>query len=202
MKQVEFYFDLSSPWTYFAFHNIQPIVAEADASIIWKPFLVGGVFNAVNQGVYALRETPENPKMQFMFKSLKDWAAWSDLPLNFPSPYHPAKSVLAMRVCCALENEQALLKEFATAAFESYFVREENLDDPAVLASVANSIGADGENLVQQAGKDEIKNKLKENTQAVIDRGGFGSPTIFVNVTDMYFGNDQLPLVRKALERS
>ena len=201
MKQVEFYFDLSSPWTYLAFHNIQPIISDTGATILWKPILVGGVFNAVNQGVYALRETPDNPKMLFMFKNLNDWANWSGLPLKFPSPYHPAKSVLAMRMCCALEHDQTLLKNFATAAFESYFVREENLDDPAVLSKVAESIGADGESLVAQTGNDAIKNKLKENTQAVIDRGGFGSPTIFVNTTDMYFGNDQLPLVRFALER-
>ena len=30
-------------------------------------------------------------------------------------------------------------------------------------------------------------------------RGGFGSPTIFVNGTDMYFGNDRLALVDRAL---
>ena len=32
-------------------------------------------------------------------------------------------------------------------------------------------------------------------------RGGFGSPTIFIDKSDMYFGNDRLPLVRDALAR-
>ena len=33
------------------------------------------------------------------------------------------------------------------------------------------------------------------------ERGGFGSPTIFVDKTDMYFGNDRLPLIREAILR-
>jgi 2-hydroxychromene-2-carboxylate isomerase len=35
----------------------------------------------------------------------------------------------------------------------------------------------------------------------VIARGGFGSPTIYLDKTDMYFGNDRLPLIREALQR-
>jgi 2-hydroxychromene-2-carboxylate isomerase len=48
----------------------------------------------------------------------------------------------------------------------------------------------------------EIKNILRRNTEELVRRGGFGSPTIFVNHDDMYFGNDRLPLVRYALERA
>ncbi|MBL8382619.1 MAG: DsbA family protein, partial [Burkholderiales bacterium] len=53
---IDFYFDVSSPWTYLAFHNIQPLAAEAGATIRWKPILVGGIFNTVNPSVYASRE--------------------------------------------------------------------------------------------------------------------------------------------------
>ena len=49
---LEFYFDCSSPWTYLAFHTIPPIAAEFGAPIVWKPILVGGVFNKVNPSVY------------------------------------------------------------------------------------------------------------------------------------------------------
>ena len=108
MKTVDFYFDLSSPWTCLAFHNIQPIIQENDAAIIWKPFLVGGVFNAVNQDVYAARENPDNRKVVHSFRVLKDWAALAGLPMNFPSAHHPVKSVHAMRLCAARTQEQAI----------------------------------------------------------------------------------------------
>ena len=49
---IEFFFDCSSPWTYLAFHNIPPLAAEFGEEIVWKPILVGGVFNTVNPSVY------------------------------------------------------------------------------------------------------------------------------------------------------
>lgn len=199
MAEIEFFFDLSSPWTRLAFHNIQPIVRETGASIIWRPFLVGGVFNVVNPTVYASRAEADNPKHRNTFKWLKDWARLADVPMNFPSSHHPLKSVRAMRACCALEDDQAALFRFAEAAFDAYFRSQMNLDDAEVLARVADGAGFDGAALLRRSEEDEIKSRLRANTQAVIDRGGFGSPSIFVNKTDLYFGNDQLPIVRLAI---
>ena len=135
-----------------------------------------------------------------MGKSIADWAAWSGLDLTFPPSHHPARYVHAMRVCCALEDNQATLIRFARAAFEAYFGADQNLDDPAMLATIANSIGLDGDDLIGQTQTDPIKSRLRTNTQDLIDRGGYGSPTLFVNGKDMYFGNDQLPLVHHALK--
>ena len=199
MAEVEFFFDLSSPWTRLAFHNIQPILAETGAHVTWRPFLVGGVFNAVNQSVYASREQPDAPKHRHTWTWLKAWARLAGVPMNFPSAHHPVKSVHAMRFCCALEDDQAALARFAEAAFDAYFREQRNLDDPAVLVEVANACGLDGAALASRSQDDDVKQRLRANTQEVIDRGGFGSPTIFVE-GEIYFGNDQLPLVRQALQ--
>jgi 2-hydroxychromene-2-carboxylate isomerase len=199
MAEIEFFFDLSSPWTCLAFRNVQPIVAETGARLRWRPFLVGGVFNAVNQSVYAGREDPGAPKNRHVFKWLKDWARLAGVPMNFPSPHHPLKSVKAMRLCCALEDRQEDLFRFADHAFTAYFRDQRNLDDPAVLAAVATECGFDGVALVARSEAPDVKDRLRANTQEAIDRGAFGSPTIFVDRTGIYFGNDQLPLVRQAL---
>jgi 2-hydroxychromene-2-carboxylate isomerase len=123
---IEFFFDCSSPWTYLAFHNIQPIAEEFGVEISWRPILVGGIFNSVNPSVYASREAPVPLKARYQKKDLADWARSAGLA---------------------------------------------------------------------------IKNQLKANTDEVMARGGFGSPTIFIDKTDMYFGNDRMPLVREALAR-
>ncbi len=52
---IEFFFDCSSPWTYLAFHNIQPLAKQYNVPITWRPVLVGGIFNAVNPSVYNSR---------------------------------------------------------------------------------------------------------------------------------------------------
>jgi len=71
---IEFFFDCSSPWTYLAFHNIQPLAKEFGVEISWRPILVGGIFNTVNPSVYASREAPVPLKARYHKKDLADWA--------------------------------------------------------------------------------------------------------------------------------
>lgn len=199
-ERIEFFYDLSSPWTYLAFTNLFGVMERTGYCARLRPILVGGVFNAVNQSVYAAREADDNRKLKHSWRVMKDWAALAGVEMNFPSQYHPAKSVNAMRMACTLADDMPALTEFTRAAFESYFGRQENLDDPDVLVAAANSVGLDGEAMRERAGTDKVKALLRANTEEVIARGGYGSPTIFVDKTAMYFGNDQLPLVEFALK--
>jgi 2-hydroxychromene-2-carboxylate isomerase len=201
-ERVEFFYDLSSPWTYIAFHNLDALIARTGVSVRLRPILVGGVFNAVNPSVYAAREAADNPKLKHNWRVMRDWAKLAGVELNFPSIYHPAKSINAMRMACSLAGDQVALKTFTKAAFESYFGAQENLDDPDVLVAVANKAGLDGEAMRIASQTDAVKALLRANTDEVIARGGYGSPTIFVDTDKMYFGNDQLPLVEFALNRS
>ena len=199
MAKLTFFYDLSSPWTYLAFNNVQEVLAETGADVSWRPFLVGGVFNAVNQSVYAARSNPSDPKVIHNFTWLHEWARLAGLPLDFPTVHHPVKSVLPMRACCALEDDQSLLFRFTKAAFDAYFAEGRNIDDPEVVADVAKSLGIDGETLIQQTTTQEVKDRLRANTEEAIAKGAYGSPTMIVNDGQLYFGNDQLPLVRQAL---
>ncbi|HBC16492.1 MAG TPA: 2-hydroxychromene-2-carboxylate isomerase [Erythrobacter sp.] len=197
---MEFFFDLSSPWTRLAFANIRPALDGLDYSIAWRPFLVGGVFNAVNPSVYESRKPENAARLARSFGWLKQWAELAGVGMNFPSEHHPLKSVNAMRFCCALEEEQEALERFAHAAFEAYFTHARNLDDPAVLVAVANEAGLGGAALAERAASQPVKDCLRANTDEAIARGAFGSPTIIVHDPtggeQLYFGNDQLPLVR------
>jgi 2-hydroxychromene-2-carboxylate isomerase len=202
-NQLEFFFDLSSPWTYLGFTNIQHVAARTGANIVWRPVLAGAVFNAVNQFLYELRAlSPEAPRMRHARKALDDWAALTGITITFPPRAHPARSVHAMRMAAALEDDQPALQRFAKAAFEAYFGRDEDLDDPEMLVAAADSAGLDGAAIRTRSVTDEIKLRLRTTTDELIERGGYGSPTIFVNGDDMYFGNDQLPLVELALQRA
>jgi 2-hydroxychromene-2-carboxylate isomerase len=198
-RSAEFFFDLSSPWTRIAFANFRKAVEGADIALTWRPFLVGGVFNAVNESVYESRKNPENPKFRLSFVWLKEWARLAGVAMNFPSAHHPVKSVNAMRFCCALEEDQDALVRFAEAAFEAYFGDARNIDDADVLEDIATTCGLDGPALRAAAASEACKQRLRRNTQDAIDRGAFGSPTIFIDRTYMYFGNDQLPLVLQRL---
>ena len=201
MVPVDFFFDLSSPWTRLAFHNFQRLPEFELTQTRWRPFLVGGVFNAVNPRVYEAREGDQS-RMLRSFEWLKEWAELAGVAMNFPSAYHPLKSVHAMRACCALEDDQPALLRFAGAAFEAYFADQRNLDDPAELAAVADKAGIDGKRLIEQASSQAVKDRLRASTDEAIARGAFGSPTIFVGGEHMYFGNDQMPLVARRIRES
>jgi 2-hydroxychromene-2-carboxylate isomerase len=196
---IEFFFDCSSPWTYLAFHNIQPLAAELKEPIRWRPVLVGGIFNSVNPSVYAMRDNPVPAKMAYKLKDLQDWARVANLTIVMPPRIFPVNSVKAMRGCIMLESQGKLLP-FATAVFEAYWAREEDISQDAVLLKICEQLGVDGNEFLTGIAQPAIKEQLKANTEEVIRRGGFGSPTLYLG-DDMYFGNDRLSLVKAAILR-
>jgi len=196
--RVEFFFDCSSPWTYLAFHRIGDVAAEAGAEIRWRPILVGGVFNTVNDSVYEQRAHPVPAKLRYHGKDLQDWARLYGLEIGWPDVF-PVNSVKAMRACFAAE-EHGKLPAWARASFEAYWRDGQDISKDPVLDAIAGKVGLDPALLHERIASPEVKARLRANTDELIERGGFGSPTIFVNGADMYFGNDRLPLVRAALQ--
>jgi 2-hydroxychromene-2-carboxylate isomerase len=197
---IEFFFDCSSPWTYLAFHNIQPLAKEFGVEISWRPILVGGIFNIINPSVYASRDKPIEAKARYMKKDMADWARSTGLAIKMRPTVFPVNSVKAMRGCILLAPEGKLVA-FARTVFEIYWGEDKDISQDAVLAEVCQRVGVDSAKFFEGIGQQAIKDQLKANTDEVMARGGFGSPTIFLDKTDMYFGNDRMPLIREALQR-
>jgi len=197
VAKLEFFFDCSSPWTYLAFTRIHGVVKRTGAEIVWRPILVGGVFNAVNKDIYERRANPDPRKSAYYDKDLQDWARLAGIEIGKP-PVFPVRAVAAMR-CVIAADELGALVPFSRAVFEAYWGRLEDISQPDVLKKIANGVNLDGDRLLARSEAPEIKERLRANTEELIARGGFGSPTMFVDGNDMYFGNDRLPLVEAAL---
>ena len=200
MTKLEYFFDCSSPWTYLGFETVQTVAAETGVEIDWRPILVGGIFNRVNNSVYIARETPDSPKMRYNRKDMQDWARHQDLKILWPPSIFPVNSVKAMRACL-IAGDQGKLVPFARAAFQAYWSEDRDIADPGVLVELAQAAGLDGEALLAAIADQAVKDRLRGNTDELIDRGGFGSPTIFIDGDDMYFGNDRMDFVRAAIRR-
>jgi 2-hydroxychromene-2-carboxylate isomerase len=197
---IEVFFDCSSPWTYLAFTNLRKLCSELDEPITWRPILVGGIFNTMNPSVYAQRADPVPAKARYMKKDLADWARHSDLTITFPPTVFPVNSVKAMRGCILLEPKGKLV-EFATAVFEAYWSNDLDISNDEVLTRTCEDADVEPQSFFAGIASTNIKEQLRSNTEELVARGGFGSPTMFVAGNDMYFGNDRLPLVREALFR-
>ena len=197
MSRLEFFYDCSSPWTYLAFHHIEEVAEQAGAELIWKPILVGGVFNTVNPSVYEQRNNPVPTKSAYHEKDLADWARHYGLQIGWPTVF-PVNSVKAMRGAFVAE-EQGRISEYSRAVFEAYWGNDLDISQDAVLQPLVEKLGLDWADFQQKISAAEYKDRLRKTTEELIERGGFGSPTMFVDGDDMYFGNDRLELVRAAL---
>ena len=198
---IDFYFDVSSPWSYLAFRNLQPLAQELDVSINWRPVLVGGIFNTVNQRMYASREDSNSPRNRYMVKDLQDCARQAGVKVVFPPKVFPVNSVKAMRGCVWLlqgDDTKTKLSGFVEALFAAYFTRQEDISQGDVLAGICRHTGIDENAFAAGIAQPEIKNALKAITDEAIARGAFGVPSFFVG-DDMYFGNDRLGLLRLAV---
>lgn len=197
MHTLEFFFDCSSPWTYLAFESLQPLAERYDLNVVYKPILVGGVFNSVNPSVYQNRENPIPPKARYYQKDLQDWARYVGVEIGQP-PVFPVNSVKVMRGCLVAEEEGRLVP-FARRVFQRYWGELADISQDEEVRSIAQAAELDPDALMEKIGQPEYKNRLRENTDEVIRRGGFGSPTMFLDGDDMYFGNDRLQLIEAKL---
>ncbi|MBV1906904.1 MAG: 2-hydroxychromene-2-carboxylate isomerase [Pseudomonadales bacterium] len=197
MAKLEFFFDCSSPWTYLAFSRVEAICERARAEIIWRPVLVGGVFNAVNKELYEMRANPNPVKAKYNNKDLQDWARLCGIRLVWPKVF-PVRAVDCMRGAF-VALDAGCLPAYAKLVFESYWSEGKDISQHEILGEICAEIGLDEKKFFTGLLSEDVKARLRANTEALIERGGFGSPTMFINGDDMYFGNDRLPLVEKAL---
>jgi 2-hydroxychromene-2-carboxylate isomerase len=200
MTEVEFFFDCSSPWTYFAFESLLKLQQEIGVTVAWKPHLVGGVFNAVNPSVYNSRDKPVPAKSAYGKKDQMDWARHLGIRMHYRPTVFPVNSVKAMRACIVLDGEGKLVP-FARETFKAYWTDDKDISQLKVLAEICAAVDVDADRLFAAIEQQAVKDRLRALTQELIDRGGFGSPTFFVGGDDMYFGNDRMPLVRDAVLR-
>ncbi len=199
MASVEFFFDCSSPWTYLGFDGLLKAQAEDGFTIIWRPFLVGAVFNTINPSVYEMRERPVVPKAQYYSKDLQDWIRRSDLKIRWTPSIFPINSARAMRAAL-VASDAGVCPIFARCVFDLYWGQDRDIASPDVLAEACIIAGLDPAETLAEADGATRRVQLKDNTEALIARGGFGTPTFFIG-DDMYFGQDRLLLVREALAR-
>ena len=198
MVKFEFFYDISSPWTYLAFARVEAVAERCGVEIDFKPILVGGVFNAVNETVYEARSNPHPVKGRYYVKDLRDWAQFCGVTIGQP-PVFPLPAAGIMRAALVAQDEGKLVA-FSKAAFHAYWGELKDISQPDEMKALCAAVGMDGDAVLAAIQTDELKARLRDNTQEVIERGGFGSPTMFVNETDMYFGNDRLELVEAALK--
>jgi 2-hydroxychromene-2-carboxylate isomerase len=191
-KSVEFFFDFGSPTSYLAWTQLPGIAAAADAQIVWRPMLLGGIFKATgNQSPVSIPA-----KGRYMLQDLARFAKRYGVALHF-NPHVPINTLTLMRGATGyLDTPQ--LQPYLHAVFDAMWVRQKNLGNPEVFAEVLSAAGLDRAAFEALVNDDAVKQRLKDSTDEAIKRGVFGAPTFFVG-QQMHFGQDRLDFVAEAL---
>lgn len=194
-KTVEFFFDLGSPAAYLAFRRLPAICEAADATLHWRPMLLGGVFQATGN------QSPVNipAKGRYLFADLQRFARRHDIPFR-QNPHFPINTLTLMRMATGLQlREPQRFLPYVEAVYRAIWADGLDMNDPAVVAGVLRQAGFDPDALLALAGDGQVKQRLKDDTQEAVARGVFGAPTFFVD-GEMYWGQDRLDFVKEALE--
>ncbi len=130
---------------------------------------------------------------------MQDWAELSKIKIKWPSIF-PVNAVKMMRIAIVAEEENKLV-EFASLCFKAYWEDDLDVGSKDILEKILIKCDMDTSKTFHSIQRETIKNKLRNNTESLIERGGFGSPTIFINDNDMYFGNDRIELIDYKLNK-
>ena len=192
-KNVTFCFDFGSPYSYLAYNNLNSI-RDAGGEVTILPVLLGGIFKATgNQPPATVQK-----KGEYMFKDINRWSKKLDIPFKM-NPYFPILTVPHMRGAVLAQREN-ILEKYMQVMFEAIWVKAMNLNDQEILTNIAEKSGIDPNQFAEEISSDEIKNKLKENTEFAISKGSFGVPTYYLD-DEMFWGIDSVKFLLDDLKK-
>ena len=191
---IDFYFDFSSPYGYFAATKIDELAAKHDRTVTWRPILLGAVFKIT--GGQPLPTIPL--KGSYTSHDLARSARLLKVPFRMPAKF-PVSGTAPSRAYYWLgERDPAAAKRLAAALYRAYFVEDRDISNPEVTGNVAAKLGMDKAELVQALNDAAVKERLKSEVDAAIERGVFGSPYIVVD-GEPFWGSDRLDQVERWL---
>jgi 2-hydroxychromene-2-carboxylate isomerase len=192
---IEFHFDFSSPYSFLASEQIEPLAARHGRHVVFRPILLGAVFKA--SGSAPLTEQ-YGPKAKYSVHDFERSARFAGVHYRHPSKF-PIGAVAASRAVLWLQQHQPdQANPFVHAVFRAFFQDDRDISDAGVVARIAQSLGIDGQTLMEGAQEPAIKDTLRKQVEDAVALGVFGAPTIVVD-GEMFWGNDRLPQIERWL---
>ncbi|MFN3953315.1 MAG: 2-hydroxychromene-2-carboxylate isomerase [Pararhodobacter sp.] len=191
MKIIEFWFDFSSPYAYFASLEIESLARKHDRMVVWRPLLLGRAFQLT--GMQSLSQTPIRGDY-----ARRDWARTArrlGVPFRVPS-IHPIVSTTPSRAFLWIEEHQPnYAAPFARSVFKALYVENRDVRDANETLSLADGCGVNGLGALEAAlPSEDLNYKFRQQTESGIARGVFGSPFFFVD-GEPFWGHDRMPLI-------
>ena len=191
---MDFYFDYSSPYGYFAAMKIDDLAARHGRSVNWKPILLGAVFKITGgqplpslplKGAYAKRDMARS-------------ARFLGIPFNYPTRFPISSPAPARAFYWANERDPALARNLAKALYQAYFVADRDISSPETTSDVAATLGLKRDEVLAAINDPAVKDRLRNEVDAAIRLGVFGSPYIVID-NEPFWGVDRFDQIERWL---
>jgi len=191
---IDFYFDFSSPYGYFAATKIEDLAARHGRAVTWRPILLGAVFKLTGQ-----QPLPTIPlKGSYAAHDLVRSARLMKVPFKMPTKFPIAGTAPSRAFYWLGDKDAGLAKKVALALYHAYFAEDRDISNPEVTGNVAAKLGFDKAELTQALNEPAVKERLRTEVEAAIERGVFGSPYMVVD-GEPFWGSDRLDQMEKWL---
>ena len=195
MKTFEFWFDFGSPAAYLASTQIAAIEAATGARAVWRPMLLGGVFQAT--GNHSPATIPA--KGRYTFIDFDRFARRYGVPLRY-NPHFPINTLLLMRGAVGMQlRDPERFADYCAAMFQAIWVESLDMNDAGVVGQALHRAGFEPQSLLALTQEPDVKAALKAATEEAVARGVFGAPTFFVG-DQMFWGQDRIDFLKEALQ--
>ena len=191
---IDFYFDYSSPYGYFAAMKIDEFAVKHGRSVNWKPILLGAVFKITGS-----QPLPTLPlKGDYAKRDIARSARFHGIAFKYPTKFPIASQAPARAFYWLNDRDPALAKKLAQTLYQAYFVDDRDISSPDVTADVAATLGIKRDEALAALNDPAIKDRLKNEVDAAIKRGVFGSPYIVID-GEPFWGVDRFDQIERWL---
>lgn len=187
MPVLDFFFEFASTYSYPAAMRIGELAAAAGVEVRWRPFLLGPIFQAQGWSTSPFNLYPD--KGRYMWRDVERVCEDLALPFRRPEPF-PQNSLLAARVTL-VGLKEGWGQDFTRATYRAEFGEGRQIADRVTIADILTTIGVAPEPVLAAAQSDEIKARLRAETEEAQRLGIFGAPA-FVVGHELFWGNDRL----------
>jgi len=199
VAEIEYFYSAHSLYAYIGSRRLQQIAAKTGRRIAHRPMDLRAV--VAQAGAVPFGKRTQAHKDYFFGREMERWAEQRGVALGDSFPSHHANDItLPNCLLIAALGEGRDIHALEYRLLEAHWREDADLADAATLERLAGEAGWDGARLLEAARTEPVQAQYEANTREAIARSVFGSPTYFVD-GDMFYGQDRLEMVERALSR-
>ncbi len=192
---LDYYFSLSSPWTYLGNERFQALANKKTLKINYKPVDVSIIFPQTG-GLPLAQRAPE--RQSYRLQELKRWSEYLELPINLSPKFFPAKEWPAAGLVIEKQLRGYNPGPLVNAFLQAVWVKEQDISKPETIIKIAIENGLEDMDLSDKILENKLKSIWVQNSHDGIADGVFGVPTYKMD-QELFWGQDRLEFLERSL---